>query len=126
MGAQRRLEKVKQLSASACEKFLLRQRISACQDLEIDKEIVVRRGMLGTVVGINLETDQVVVSFDHRADGSTNPIRVIPTRIKLDDTGTNGTRNILISWCYFFRRSRKLVIFGFIFALFGIILSAFL
>ena len=59
--------------------------IVATRDLRVGGQVVVREGVLGTVVGPSTSDSQhrVTVSFSHREDGSRNRLNCVVNEIKL-------------------------------------------
>jgi len=59
--------------------------IIATRDLRVGGQVVVREGVLGTVVGPSTSDSQhrVTVSFSHREDGSRNRLNCVVSEIKL-------------------------------------------
>lgn len=57
--------------------------VIATRDLRVGGQVVVREGVLGTVVGPSHAQHRVTVSFSHREDSSRNRLNCVVNEIKL-------------------------------------------
>merc|ERR1712137_1082698 len=76
--------------------------VVAARDLSVGGQVIVRGGVLGTVIGSgnqsNQDTMRVTVSFAWREDGKTNNLNVVPSEIRPVEA-PNATRGELCAIC---------------------------